>query len=151
MSAAEKIKRIWLSRREAIRLNRVGGEVPDPTPVHVPGKSEKPLTLREEMRRFVRQELSNQAETQGAGSFSEEDDFDLDEMEPSLISPYTVSELHQEAIAPQDDLEGAPTSDDLENGSEAVSGDSDTPSLPAKPSFGGEATASHADSNEAEQ
>lgn len=114
MSAADKIKRVWQSRREAIRSNRVKGETPDPEPIHVPGMSDRPLTLREEMRRFVRQELSQQAAEQGAGSFQDEDDFSEDEFEPDLISQYTVNELTDQ-LAPSDDLEGEPTPEDIES------------------------------------
>lgn len=104
----------WPSRREAIRESRVPGETPDQTPVHVPGKSDRPLTLREELRRFVRQELSRQAEEKmDAGSFQDEDDFEIPENEDDgdLTTPYTVRELYEDQIN-QDDLEGRPTEED---------------------------------------
>lgn len=84
-----------LSRRELLRLASQGtGEQPDPTPVHIPGKSDAPLTLRDEMRRFIRDELSKQVrEESGAGTFEEEDDFEEDDPSADLLSPYTVIEL----------------------------------------------------------
>lgn len=109
----EKVLTTWPSRREAIRQNRVSGEKPDQTPVHIPGKGERPLTLREEMRRFVRQELSRQAEAKlGAGSFEDEDDFDIPDYDDDgdLTTPYTVRELSDTGMV--DDLDGAPTEED---------------------------------------
>lgn len=86
-------------------------EKPDPTPIHIPG-SEAPLTLREEMRRFIRQEISVAAQAQEAGSFEEEDDFDLPDEDSDLVSQYTVLELVPETPEPKDDIEGEPTTED---------------------------------------
>ena len=86
-------------------------ETLDQTPLHVPGLSDRPLTLREELRRFVQQEVSRQAVEAGAGSFEDEDDFTDDEGIEDLSSPYTVRELLPEAGG-FDDLEGAPQAED---------------------------------------
>lgn len=104
----------WLSRREAIRLNRVGGETPDPTPVEIPVSCERPLTLRDEMRRFINSELSIQAQEHGAETFEESNDFDVDDIEQDLTSQYTVSELVPEPEMPKDDLDGSPTQEDAQ-------------------------------------
>lgn len=105
------------ARRIQLREAAQGtGEVPDPTPVEV-GHHEEPLTLREEMRRFIRAELSNQAEHSGMETFEEADDFEVDE--PDLFTTeHTVLEMHEEDGRP-DDLEGAPTKEDQE-GSEGA-------------------------------
>lgn len=113
MGAAEKLKRVWASRREALRSRHHQGEVPDPTPLHVPGKSDRPLSLRDEMRRFVREELSKQASQHDAGTFEDEDDFEEEDDAMDLLTPYTVSNLVPEGAAPDDDLEGKPTPEDL--------------------------------------
>lgn len=84
------------SRREAIRARPKLNEHPDPTPIHIPGGHEPPLDLREEMRRFIRQEISLQARNEGYGEFTEEDDFIEEEGEIDLLSPYTVTELIDE-------------------------------------------------------
>lgn len=88
-------------------------EYPDPTPVHIPGKSDipPPLTLREEMRRFVREEVSRAAANHEVETFEEADDFEIDE-EPDLTTPYSVRYLTQ-PDAPESDLEGEPTPEDL--------------------------------------
>lgn len=84
------------SRRELIRHNRVGGETPDSRPIELPVGGPPPLTLREEMMRFIRMELSKSAEQKGEETFEEFDDFSIDDEEPDLTSPYTVTELQDE-------------------------------------------------------
>lgn len=120
------------ARREIIRETGVPGETPDPVPVELIGGNERPLTLREEMRRFVRQELSNQARDNGAGTFEEEDDFTDDLEEPDLTSPYTVQELAPDAyVEDYSDLEGKPTAADLKAAEKPSEEHSATP--PAEP------------------
>lgn len=70
-----------------------GRELPDPTPVEKPTGLKLPLSLHDEIRRFVRFELSHQAAVQGVESFEEADDFDVEEEEPELVSPYEVVDL----------------------------------------------------------
>lgn len=91
-------------------------EVLDPTPVEV-GNHERPLTLREEMRRFIIQEMSQTAQAHQAESFEEADDFEIEE-EPDLSSQYTLQQMAPEEGYPGDDLEGEPTEEDkqAENG-----------------------------------
>lgn len=107
-----------LARRQAIRENRQKGETPDPTPVEIPGKMQRPLSLREEMKRFIREELSKGAESVGVETFEEADDFEEDDPDIELTTGYTVTEL--QAVEPIDDLNGDPSADsdnslDLEN------------------------------------
>lgn len=78
------------SRREAIRATRLSKEAVDPTPVELPVNSDKPPSLREEMMRFIRVEMSRQAEKDNLETFDEFDDFKIDDEEPDLSSPYTV-------------------------------------------------------------
>ena len=105
-----KSQPVIMSRREAIRQKcaETGKEQPDPTPVHIPGKAEKPLSLREEMRRFVREELSKQVQKEDYGSFDEEDDFEEENPDLDMLSPYTVHELKPEGESLPDDLNGEP-------------------------------------------
>lgn len=103
------------------------GETPDTTPVEIPGNRERPLSLREDMRRFIREELSKHAaEQHEAETFEESDDFTIDEDEIPITSQYTVRELTPEAAALQvpDDLDGDPSSPLLDKqGGEAAEGD----------------------------
>lgn len=83
-------------------------EVPDPTPIHIPG-ADRPLTIREEMQRFIREEISRAAVVNdGAGSFEEEDDFSEDGGENDFLSQYSVIELHPE----EEDYRLTPTGGD---------------------------------------
>ena len=85
-------------------------EYPDPTPVHIPGKTDKepPLTLREEMRRYIREQISTAAAAADHGSFQDEDDFEEEDPTPDLTSPYTVRQMQPEPLSSPNDLEGDP-------------------------------------------
>lgn len=83
------------------------GEIPDNTPVELVGGNDNPLSLREEMRRFIRGELSTQQAAAGHGSFEDEDDFTEDEDSGDLTTNYTVQELVPEGDK-HDTLEGDP-------------------------------------------
>lgn len=92
--------------RQAIQDRGYPKERPDPTPIHIPG-NDQPLTLREEMRRFVVEQVTQAAVDNGFESFEDADDFDIADDEPDLTSAYTVQELYAEDIdAPSDELEG---------------------------------------------
>lgn len=97
------------SRRAALRqLSKLfGKEKHDPVPVEM--ENPRPLTLREEMQLYIRQEVSAAAKKNGMPSFQEEDDFDLDDGEPDLTSPYTVHDLaYGEGVEGVNDLNGDP-------------------------------------------
>lgn len=74
-----------------MKFDSLGREIPDTTPVAIPAGWERPLSLHEQIKRFIRTELSSQAELQGEESFEEAEDFDVDE-EPDPVSPYEVPE-----------------------------------------------------------
>lgn len=71
------------------QFNERGQQIPDQTPVEVPLRFTRPLSMQDEIRRFVRQELSNRAADDGAESFEEADDFEVDDDE-DLASPYEL-------------------------------------------------------------
>ncbi|AXL15334.1 hypothetical protein [Microviridae sp.] len=103
------------SQREYIRLRNQDTELtheyPDPTPVHIPGKSDlkKPLTLRDEMQRYIANQVSLAAQAEGTETFAEANDFDVEDDDLDYLSVYTVSDLQPEFDQPRDDLEGDPT------------------------------------------
>lgn len=72
------------------------GEIPDDTPVEIPGRCHEPLSLREDMKRFIREEISKQAVDNEAESFEEANDFDIGDDETPIETQYTVMELVQE-------------------------------------------------------
>lgn len=71
------------------RYNERGEELPDPVPLELPLGMSRPLTLQEEIRRFVRQEFSHAAAAAGAETFEESDDFDVEDDE-DLSSDYEL-------------------------------------------------------------
>lgn len=136
----KKPEGIFKCMRRLIMERIVPGEIPDPTPIHIPG-AEKPLTIQEEMKRFIREEIGRAAYVQeSAESFEEADDFEDEEDQSDLLSAYTVIELRPEAA----DYDPNPTTDSTgeesesqmvpETGSEAP--EPPTQSIPADQSSG---------------
>lgn len=73
------------------RFDDQGRQIPDPRPVEVPVEFQRPLSLQEEIKRYVRQELGRRAADAGAESFEESDDFDVGD-DPD-VAPGTEYEL----------------------------------------------------------
>ena len=88
-------RRLIKAARELIWERETPQELPDPTPLHIPGL-ERPLSIQEEMKQFIRQEISNHAQTEGFESFEEADDFEEEDGEADLLTDYTVIELRQD-------------------------------------------------------
>lgn len=61
------------------RLDEHGREVPDPTPLRIPGGFKRPETLQEQVARLVRGSISREAEDAGFETFEESEDFDVDD------------------------------------------------------------------------
>ncbi len=77
-----------------------GKEYNDNIPVELPIGYEKPLTLKEDMMRFIREEVSSAADRQGVETFDDADDFNLlDEEEP--LSEYEFAELQDDYVEPE--------------------------------------------------
>lgn len=72
-------------------LDKDGYEVLDNRPLSRPVGWSTPLSLQDQIRMFVRRELSQQAGNVGSETFEEADDFDCDD-DPELKSPYEVDE-----------------------------------------------------------
>lgn len=77
-------------------IERINGETLDLTPVEISAERSRPPTLKEEMRRFISDEMSRVGESQGQETFEESDDFDIDDDE--LSSPYELTEMQEEFI-----------------------------------------------------
>lgn len=90
--------------------NERGQEIPDPRPVSVPAGFQRPLSLQEEIKRFVRSELSRQAEDAGQESFEEADDFEVDE-DPDPLSPYELQDASPEWLGGKKDVDPDPPPD----------------------------------------
>lgn len=70
------------------RLNSDGWEIPDPKPVEVPAGFKRPETLAEQVQRLVRTGLSQAAARQGAETFEEAEDFDVEDDDFDPSTPY---------------------------------------------------------------
>lgn len=62
-----------------------------------------PMTLKQQIQRYVRQEVSQKAQSDGFESFEEADDFEDIESEPPWVSEFEIPETKDED---QLDLEG---------------------------------------------
>lgn len=84
-----------------MRFDDRGREIPDKSVVEVPLKFSRPLSIQEEIKRFVRTEMSRQAQEGGMETFEEAEDFDVDEDE-DFRSPYELTMMQEERIVPPD-------------------------------------------------
>lgn len=98
-----------------------GREVPDDTPVSVPLAFQRPLSLQEEIKRYVRVHISQAAAAHEQETFEEADDFDVDE-DGDLFSPYELRDAAPEWPGGEKDADADPPS---------------SPQEPAKPEDGG--------------
>lgn len=71
-----------------------GRVVLDATPVELPTRLSMPVSRADQIREFIRHEVSMQASVQGHESFEEADDFSLDEDQP--LTPYELAMLDGE-------------------------------------------------------
>ena len=90
-----------------------GQEHPDPTPLEVPIGHQQPESLEASMQRFIKQEVAAHYGAQGAGSFEEEDDFDVPDEPDDPLSRYEQTEMQEEApivrpetVAPKETADG---------------------------------------------
>ncbi len=74
-----------------------GKEWNDLTPVEMPIGYDKPMSLEETMKLFIRDEISRVAEAKGRESFEEADDFDVGDDE--MVTPYELDDMQEDAEA----------------------------------------------------
>lgn len=72
-------------------LDDRGYEVPDNTPVAIPARLRLPTSRAEQIRAYIRHELSMQAEADGRESFDEANDLDVEEMADFPMTEYERS------------------------------------------------------------
>ncbi len=71
----------------------------DATPIEMPIGYQKPESLADQMRRFIKTEVSKSAQENDLGTFTQEDDFELDE---EILTPYEMTDM-QEVEEPWDE------------------------------------------------
>lgn len=75
-------------------------EIPDPTPVEIPIGYKAPETLQQMIARMVQSEaLKAELRRQGAETFEESDDFEVEGDEGEMVSTYEMRDMAEEFIA----------------------------------------------------
>jgi len=76
--------------------NAEGLEVPDSVPCAVPIGARRPESLSEQIKRMVRQEVSEHARSHGRETFEEACDFGEEEDTDDFLTPYEVQGMRDE-------------------------------------------------------
>lgn len=87
-----------------VQFNERGEELCDPTPLEIPIGAQRPESLTDQIRRMIRNEMSEQAEEEGNESFREANDFEVaEEDDPeAYLSPYEVVGMQEEILDEQE-------------------------------------------------
>lgn len=75
--------------------DKKGREIPDQEPIEVPLEFKRPPTLQEEIKRYIRVEMSRAAEEEGLETFEEADDFSDDD-DDFPLSQHELTEMQEE-------------------------------------------------------
>lgn len=90
MAKSPKVKTVQLEDLVNGRLNELGQEVPDPTPVEMPAGFKHPESLESQIRRLVRGAMSDASEQAGFESFDDADDFEIEDDDIDPATPYEM-------------------------------------------------------------
>lgn len=101
------------------RLTSDGREIANQDAMSLPAGWDRPLTLEEQIQKFVRVELARRAADTGFETFEEADDFDVSDEDGEFHSPYEVLEMTPE--------------DGQEDAAPPVKGGSSAPPSPTAP------------------
>lgn len=111
-----------------MRFDERGREILDPTPVDFPLNFKRPMTIQEQIRTFIRQELSQTAAAQGEETFEEADDFDVDDdFDPT--SPWELN--YEQQASPIDGPPGAGDPGAPEKPGKSAANPEGVPAVPA--------------------
>lgn len=72
-----------------------GIEFPDDTPIAIPFGCDQPESLAETIKRLVRNEVSMLANDAGHETFTDANDFDVDD-DGEMVSPYELTQMQEE-------------------------------------------------------
>lgn len=114
------------------QLNEDGHELLNPVPVNVNIDLEKPLSLKEQIQRLMRNELSLQADLQGHETFEEANDFDVeDEFFDDNMSGFEVLEDEVPLTAQEPQPEATADGEEVPTEETASEVPQDAPAPPA--------------------
>lgn len=85
-----------LSKLKRSMLDENGRETPNPRPKDV-AIGLRPPSLQEQIQRLIKVELSEQMQKQGAETFEEANDFEVDDEEGDPLSPYALEDMEPDA------------------------------------------------------
>lgn len=71
-------------------LDKNGYEIPDDTPVAIPARLRLPTSRAAQIQGFIRAEMSRMAQDNGAESFEEANDLDVEEFHDFPMTPYEM-------------------------------------------------------------
>ncbi len=125
--------------RERFRA-AVDKEKVDPMPHELLSPEFAPLTMREQIQQSIRSEISLRAQDSGLESFEEADDFEEDDPDADLLSPYQMVLMTPEP-GNDDGLDGVPPEEPQEEGDPTPTpttseGASEAPEAPQEPVAG---------------
>ncbi len=83
-----------------MQFDKHGRELPDSTPLAMPAGFTPPETLAEQIQRLVRTQVSDKAEELGQESFSEADDFEIEDDDEA--DPTSIFEQHFDPVLGRD-------------------------------------------------
>lgn len=82
-----------------IKFDERGREIPDPRQIEMPAGMSRPLTIEEQIQRYVRDHLSRAAVENGTESFEESDDLEWEDSDADdFLTPYEVHMMAREAV-----------------------------------------------------
>lgn len=90
-----------LSRKQ--QANADPGQPERPWGKRLVDATQTPMTLKEQIQRYVRMEVSHKAQDDGFETFEEADDFEDEEPEPPWVSEYEIPDTKEED---RNDLDG---------------------------------------------
>lgn len=117
------------------KINPYDFEPVDDTPVSIPTRLKLPQSRTDQMREFIRREMSIQAAEQGEETFEEADDFEIDE-EDTPLTRYEMLYLEPPAEEPAPPLQNGVKAEGQPPDVPAASPEGNPPATPKAPADG---------------
>lgn len=76
-------------------------------PIEVPPEHTRPVSIKEDLQRYIRYQVSQAAQDDGFATFEEEDDFQEEDLDEDWSSEYEFTDTQAEAgFGPEETLDG---------------------------------------------
>ncbi|WNK15014.1 MAG: hypothetical protein [Microvirus sp.] len=103
-------------------------EVPDPVPMEIPTKFQRPETMQQMMERMLAQASAKYARDNNVEEFDEANDFDIDDEDVTPLSRYELSAMQEETPYETGNGQTAHQPHDHESGGDLPPGKAAAPS-----------------------